>query len=217
LLSNLGPGFLAYVEPAETGDAARFSSTVVLGLGQGPEGVEAGRAVDNALRTALALHALDEKNEGGRLRVEERKAGQTSVTTLNESTPFAFAVHNRRVIWATTPSGVVRALGAQSDPTAGERLQTLRAANFPEAESFLCVDLRALQAFAENHRPGLIRRFAARHNNDLAQATNELDQGLALVSLLDAAFLTTRIDPGFKSAHQTVGIVARPVAADPKP
>ena len=108
-------------------------------------------------------------------------------------------------------------LKSQADPAAGERFEALRSANFPDAESFLCADLRALHAFAESHRPALIGRFAARQNSDPAQATTELDQGLALISLFDAAFLTTRVDPDFASVHQTLGIVPRPVAADTKP
>ena len=49
-------------------------------------------AVDNALRTVLAITALDEKRANGRSRITSRAIAGTTVTTLDPPIRFAYAV-----------------------------------------------------------------------------------------------------------------------------
>jgi len=60
-----------------------------------------------------------------------------------------------------------------------------------------------------------MRRLSVRSGDNPAQATSELDQGLAFLSLFDAAFLTSRVDPEFTSIHLTLGLSR--VLSAPKP
>jgi hypothetical protein len=210
ILPHVSPGILVHIEPPDVDVvASRLPGAVVFSLARTPDGVRVGEATENALRTLLAVHALDEKHGAGRLRLESSVVGGFKVTALSAASPFAFAVTGDRGVVGTTAGAVARALAAQSDPEAGARLESLRAAHFPGVESFACVDLRALHEFADSNRPALARRLAVRHLCSEAEAVRELDQALSLISLLDAAFLTSVIDKDLARIHRTLGLVGR--------
>ncbi|MCA1685597.1 MAG: hypothetical protein LC745_06345, partial [Planctomycetia bacterium] len=218
VVPRLGPGVLAYVEgPDGESPAHRLPAVLVVELGPGAEGPKVAPALVNGLKTLLALYALDEKHEGGRLRVESRPAAGTRIYTLNEATPFAFAVRDGRLVLGTTASAVAGALSAQADPHADARFERLRAAHFPGAESFACLDLRAIHEFADHQRPALTRRIAAEHHRTPQAAARDLDEILALLDLFEAAFLTSSIDPEFRHVHRTLGLVGRSPAGPTRP
>ena len=117
LLPHLGPGALAYIErPDADQGAGKMPVVVSVEIDRGPAGVKAAAALDNALRTLLAVYALDDKHGGGRLRVESKTVGEAKITALNASTPLAYAVIDGRLILGTTAGAVARALAAQADP-----------------------------------------------------------------------------------------------------
>jgi hypothetical protein len=210
ILPYLAPRMLIHVEPPDV-DApdTRPTGALVLGLDRTPEGTQVGKAIENALRTLLAVHALDERHGDGRLRLESTGAAGAQVSALSSSSPFAFSVTSDRVVIGTSTSAVARTLAAQSLPAAETRLDSLRASHFPGVESFACIDLRALHAFASEHRAALVRRLAVRHGRSETDAARELDQALPLIDLFDAAFVTSTIDPDFARIHRTLGVVGR--------
>jgi hypothetical protein len=181
------------------------------------EGTRAAAALDNALKTALALTALDPKNGGGRLRVETRDVAGASVVALGGPSPIAYAVHDGRLVLGTSADTVARALAAQAEPGASGRFGQLRERFFPGASSYLCVDLRALHDFADGRRPALAHSLAARQGRPEADAARDLDQALALIDLFEAAYLTTAVEPDFTSAHRALGLVAREPAQRERP
>jgi hypothetical protein len=187
---------------------------LVLSLGDAPIGQEpvpntVAAAVDNALRTVLALTALDEKRAQGRSRIIARIVAGAAVTTLDTPIPFAYAVDRagNRLVLSTSADSVVRYLEGSSNPKAGERFRRFQATAFPEAETFLCVDLDALNGLAGRHRDILAQTIATRQNRLVADVNRDLDQVLTLARLFQAAFLTSRIDPEAAVVHHSAGLI----------
>jgi hypothetical protein len=207
---RLGPTVSLYLD-RPTGNASPF--VVSVQVASTPEGARVASAVDNALRTFLALSTLDASRGTGQARLETRTVGQTAVVALSGgASPFAYAVHDGRVVIGPTADAVLRALEAQADPGAGARFRRVHDRYCPGVESFACVDLKALHAFADSHRPALTRRSAQRQHRSLEEAARDLDQALAFIALFDSAYVTSTVDPAFTSVHRTLGLVAR--AAD---
>jgi hypothetical protein len=206
---NLGPGVTAYVEPPPAG--LRFpngSLVLAVRLAPAPEGAKTAEAVDNALRTVVAMAALDVKRGGGRLPVVTAPWRGATITSLDGTPPSAYTVHDGRVILGT-PDAVARALDAQAGVSETGRFEHLRERFFPGASSYVCVDLRALYRAADPNRAALARRQAARQNRPEADALRDVDQALALIDLFEVAYLTSAIDPAFTSVHRALGLVAR--------
>ncbi len=147
ILPALGPGAMAYVEspgdPAAEGGASNGASAargrlfpVVLVVdisgGRPADARRAGRsasspspsapdALDNALKTLLALLAMDEKRVPGGSTIARVDAGGTPVSTLRPPIPFAYAVNRAggRLVLGTSAPSVARYLEAAADPRAG--------------------------------------------------------------------------------------------------
>ena len=160
ILPQLGPGMLVYLEANDgegEGDAnprgAGTAPAKVIAIGLGNAGGVAA-AVENALRTYLAFYALDPQNNRGQLQLETRETGSRKVTTLRPTTPLAFAIDGDRLVLGSSAAAVGRAITFAANPTEGE-LDRLRAARFPQAESFACVDLVRVQDYVLSHRARL--------------------------------------------------------------
>ena len=134
ILSNLGPGLVAYldspVEPTAgagqglpAGRGSMFPVVVAIGLSQGSAGgariaesdapaVTLAAALDNGLRTLIALTALDEKRGDGRSQIATRNVAGATVTTLDVPIPFAYAVDRMqaRLVMGTSAGAVARYL-----------------------------------------------------------------------------------------------------------
>ena len=108
----------------------------------------ASAAIDNALRTVLAMVAMDESRAEGRSRITTRVVAGTSVTTLDPPIAFAYAVDRirGRLVLSTSPAAVARYLEHAGDQNAGSTFGRIRAAAFADATSFACVDFDALEA-----------------------------------------------------------------------
>src|SRR5262249_45605371 len=110
---------------------------------QRPVKVPIADAVENALKTVLALTALDEKRNSGRSLIRTHVVAGATVTTLDHPVPFAYAIDRAgsRLVVGTSADSVARYLQSASDVKAGERFRRLKAAAFPDDGTFFCVDL----------------------------------------------------------------------------
>lgn len=206
ILPRLGPGVLAYVEAPADGSAG-FPIVVALGLAGSPEDRPSlGAAVQNALRTVLALTALDAKS-GPRVRLASREVRGVKVTSLvGGPRPISYAVGPGFVAFGSTPEAVGTFAG---EPAAGGNpaLDRLREAYFPGAGTYACADLEALHRLASARRDDLVRRMAA--DRDAASARRDLDAALDLIGLFRAAFAASRMEPDATAVHRALGLIAR--------
>jgi hypothetical protein len=216
VLPRLGPGVLAYLDtPGAVGPGGRPPLVAALDLGgeAGDPGVAA--ALGNALRTILALYALDPSRKDLPLRVESREMGGVRVTTLaGAQTPLAFAVA-RGVLVLGTSAEAVAGWFAGPGPGGSPDFREFRAAFFPRATTFAFADLRAIARAADAHRPELARDLARRRGDPEEAARRDLDGALALLKLFRAAFATNAIAPDFSSVHRTAGLIAGEPAGRP--
>jgi hypothetical protein len=176
---------------------------------QEPAPVPVAAALQSALRTALALTALDEKRNQGSSRIQNRVVAGTTVTTLDPPVPFAYAVDGAgaRLVLGTSADAVARYLESSSDATDGGRFRRLQARSFPGNDTFFCVDLDALNKLAGRHRDRLVQALAARKQRPAAHVERDLTQVLALARLFEAAFLTCRFEPDATAVERRVGLI----------
>ena len=237
ILPQLGPGVIAYVEsppdasnegsnatataPAPvTSTSSPFAQVLVANLRKGGQpaadlgpvagGVTVAAAIENALRTVLSLAAMDDKRNNGRSHITTRSVAGASVTTLDSPIPFAYALDHAhsRMILGTSPGAVARYLDAASNPQAGERFRQFRARAFPDAETFLCVDLSALANLAGRRHDLLVELLATRKNQPAAEVEKDLAQVLAFARLFDAAFFTTSFERHAAAVHRRLGLIS---------
>ncbi len=176
---------------------------------QNPAPITMAAALENALRTVLAVTAMDEKRNQGRSRIVTRTVSGAAVTTLDFPIHFAYAVDvtGSRLVLGTSADSVARYLGSSSDPKAGERFRRLRARSFPGDETFACVDLDALTELAGRHRERLIQNLASRKQRPAADVDRDLTQFVALARLFEAAFVTSRFEPDATCVQRRAGLV----------
>ena len=220
VIPRLGPGLVAYLErPAADSERPVRGMPVVVSVEveKTRAGAQASEAIGNALRTLLALHALDPKHGEGLLQFETRTLAIGEVSALRPTTPFAFSTGVGKLVLGTTADAVARALLAQAQEAGPSRFETIRAALFPGAGSFACADLGAIHEFAVQARPALVRGLAHRQNAGEQAAGRDLDQALALIGLFDAAYLTSTIEPGFHTINHAIGLVRLPRSQSPQP
>lgn len=216
ILPHLGPRLLAYVEPpCLAGGALHFPVVASLDVGGEPGPKSVATALENALRSVLAIYALAQEDGDAPLRVESHPFGGVTVTALGSSSPFAFAVGESRVVLATSAEAVARALvpAPRSDSKQAARLDQFRAKYFTAAETFAWLDLDALSRLAVTYRGHLAKRLAARHPRPDDQAPRDLDQVLAIVKLFQAAFASSTVDADLSAVHRKLGLILQ----DPLP
>jgi hypothetical protein len=216
VLPFLGPGLLAYVDEPESVGVRDVRVPLVLAVNLNGEALQRGasEAIDNALRTLMAIYAADPKRKSMRLRVESRDERGVRLTTLAGSRPvFAYAIEHGMIVLGTSTEAIVGYLAGQAQAGGDSRFARFRAAYFPEAQSFAFADLPRLHEAADSHRDGLARRVAAKHNRPEIEARHDLDQVLDLIHLFKGAFVTSSIDASFTSVHRAIGLLAR----DPAP
>ncbi len=228
VLPGLGPGAIAYLDaplepPApdagsgpQVGRGPLFPVVVAIGFSQDPSGsrtdgpsVTLAAGLENALHTLLAVTALDEKRGQGRSRITTRKVAGAAVTTLDIPLPFAYAVDSAhgRLVLGTSAVAVARYLESSSNPEAGRNFREFQAAAFPDAGTFLCVDLDALTRLAGRYRDRLVHSLAARQKRPAVDVDKDMVQVLALARLFRAAFVASRIEPDATAVHRTVGVI----------
>jgi hypothetical protein len=234
VLPALGPRVLAIVEgPFEVGSkvdddrSARgqwpWPTVLVVELASQPERkpaagsgapppVPVADALDNALNTLLALITFDPRLGQGRARIVTQNVAGASVKSLEPRVPLAYAVDRpgHRLVLGSSPAAVKRYLEAGSDASAGDRFRQLQARGFHDSRSFVCLDLRAVQDMLEKHRDRLTDTVANQQKRPRQDVAHDLNHVLALSQLLDAVYLTNRIDTDSSTAFHTLGFLARP-------
>ncbi|SIN89298.1 hypothetical protein SAMN05444166_1478 [Singulisphaera sp. GP187] len=210
ILPKLGPGVLAYVEANPgSGQSGGLSYVLSVDLKAEPGKPEVADALENGLRTFLALYALDAKHGNGQLELESREIiPKVAVTNLRPTSPFAFAVGQGRLVIGVTAEAVTRAIQPQA--ATHRNLSQLRAAYFSQAETFLCVDLEKVRAFAEAHRAAIARNLASRNKKPVEEAERDLELALGLMGEFRHLFVTSAIAPDARSAHRMLGLIAPP-------
>jgi hypothetical protein len=217
IVPHLGPGALAYLEAAdgERNDngppGATLSKVLLIGHDNAP-GLTA--AVENALRTYLAVYALGPQDARKQLRFEQRDVGGRYVTALAPATPLAFATEGDRIIVASSAAAVARAIMQAANPTEGP-LEQLRAARFPRAGSFACINVLRLHDYIVETRAAIAARLAAGNKHSLEDARRDLDEAIALLALFRQAYATSDMEADASAVHRSVGLVPREAGASP--
>jgi hypothetical protein len=237
ILPALGPGVFAYVDsPSDAGPAAPggaepasdsswpFPIVVVVpfvedpkaavpagGSGKREDAPTAGvsAALENALHTILAVTAMDEKRYQGRSRITSQIVSGTSITTLDPSITFAYAVDRAqsRLILSTSARSIARLLEMPRDSKTPDHFQELQETAFPLNHTFFCVDLNLLGRLGTSYHARVVRTLAARKKRPAGDVERDLAQVLALARLFDAAFVTSRIDRQATIVQRTAGLI----------
>jgi hypothetical protein len=237
ILPCIGPGVLVYLDAPEQGggpadpvsiDASRpwlFPAVMVVSLDGGAKksaspgpkagasaaGISIADAVENALRTLLALSAMDKSRNQGRARITTRWVAGAAVTTLDPPVPFAYAIDRSggRFIVSNSARSIVRYLERDADPDAGKSVSRFQPEALPEARTLFSLDLDAFNRLARTHRERLVKHLAARQNRTAADVERDLGQLLALAQLFDRAYLTQWIDREATVVTRVAGLVRR--------
>ena len=237
VLPALGPRIVAVLEapPAAGpgGDLARTEGElsvlpVVLAIQltergaaaeAGSASVPVSTALENGLRTLLALAAMDEKRGQDAVRAVMRDFGGVAVHSLEPPIPFAYAVDRAsgQVVLGTSFQAVGRYLESATNPIAGDRFQQLRQVAAPRAASFVCLDLAKVPALIKDHRQRLVEFLRIRQNRSAEQISQDLDQIAALAGLFEAAYAALEVDPQSASWNQTVGLLGRGAGSELSP
>jgi hypothetical protein len=242
ILPRLGPRLLAFVDTPSTWEvrpgpderlAQRWPFPTVLAIelqaestqpagskATEPPSVSVAAALENAFDTLFALLTFDDKRGQGRARIISRDVGGVSVKSLDPPISAAFAIDRKghRLVVGSSPEAVERYLLAGSGPAAGDRFSRLRDLAFPEAHSFLCVDLAAAESMIVRFRRELTDAIARQQGRSGEDVARDLEQVIDLSKLFDAAYLTNRIDAGSATVYHSIGLLARqPGTAPPVP
>ncbi len=210
VVAHFGPGLVAYLERPDAKDReGKLPLVVALEFARDPSGIKAGAAVANGLRTVLAAHVFDPKNNAGEATIQSKPVEGSDVVALSLKTPYAFALAEGRLILGTSTGAVSRALVAQNDPASGRVFTRFREELFPDATHFVAADLKSIHDFTSRARTVVARRLAARQKITEAEAARDLDQALALVELFDVAFVASVVEPGFTAVNRSIGLVRR--------
>jgi len=211
VLPKIGPRVSASVIATESSESG-ISTVVSVDLNG--EGTVA-EMLGNGLRTLLALYALDSKHEKGQLRLETRQGGDLPVTSLVPTTPFAFSLTPDRLLVAETSAAILAE--AKGNREVNNEFLSVRSTYFPNAESFLWFDLKAIQRFGEQHRESLIQKITTQDRKTRSKATSDLDRALQFLGLFRTLFFTSELSSAGHSLHRTLGLIGRDLTAMPKP
>jgi hypothetical protein len=237
VLPHLGPGVVAYLDSPPAAEKAALVRApkdggswllplvAVIGLeeGAGAAAPLAGRsetataaisladALENALRTLLALAAMDKSRNQGRSRITTRSVAGAAVSTLDPPIPFAYAVDRLRgrCILSNSADSVARYLESCSDSNAGDRFGRLKPASFAKTSTFCCVDLQALSKLAHAHLDHLVESLAARQKRPVVEVRRDLTHAFALSRLFEGAFITSQLETGAALVQRSLGLILR--------
>jgi hypothetical protein len=204
VLPRLGPGVLATLGAPGDGASARPPLVLALSL-DGRDGV--GEAVENALRTVLALVAIDKDRRLSRWTIEDRTIDGRRVTSLAGSPgPFTYAVGEGILAIGTAPEAVAAAVRGGERPASTSSLARIRAEFFPSSQTFACVDLDALVRLAGAQRAALLEML---RSGDGEASPADFDQLLGFAKLFRCVYLACDVDPEFRIAGQALALIGR--------
>lgn len=239
ILPRLGPRVVAFVEAPVIpdlkkpgGGAFEFPMGIMIGLdpdrerGAGDPATanrpSIGSALENALKTVLALAALDDKRGLAGTRIITSEHAGARITGFETPALFTFALDQdqSRLVVGTSRSVVAHGLSAQGDAKTRDRFRGLAAvASGGESltPSFVVIDIQAAARALANRRVDLAQALAARQGRSVAAVDGDLAQVLALAHELEAVVLTHAIKPDAAWAEQTfrLSLANEPVSASP--
>jgi hypothetical protein len=211
VLPRLGPAIWLIARPPAASDA-RPPVTLSVRIG-GPNvpGVSGlAPALDNGLKTLLSMVALDAKRGDGQEHLETTEIQGVSVTSLSGAkSPFAYAIVDGRWLVLGTTRDAVASLIAARDRGETTEFARVRAADFPGADTFAFVDVKAVTSWAEAHRSAITTKLAEGRSGSLALAEHDLDQAIALARLFRSAFVANHVEPDYSIARQVFGVRVR--------
>jgi hypothetical protein len=203
VFAYLGPGAVGFLDtpPREKGPDARPPLVVAIEISGGARGSGVAAALENALRTVLALSTLDAKApEASQLRLETRDVGSIRVTSLlGRKAPFCYAVTPECITFGNDAQAVA-SFAAGPKGEAEPAFERVRSEFFPNAQSFAYADLEALCRLAAKQRAALARRLVD---------GRDLDEAIALLGLFRTGFFTSTVGEDFSWTHRTLGLLAR--------
>ena len=210
ILPHLGPGVLAVVDEPK-GNEVTPSWLIALTIHDTPDGSpRVADAVQNALRTLLAMSALDKKTPmPPGTRVESRMTAGVSVTTLiGGPSPFAFATAPGVFALGSDPDAVAVFAAAPNGKTESP-LEGLRNELVRDASTHFVVDLDRVRQVIGSRFDQVVEHLAKDRKSDDGNPRQDLENMLALASLFRAAYMTSAIPADFSSAHRTIGLVSK--------
>ena len=204
-----GRGHAAWPFPVVLVISMGADSEPIVSLGAIPSTTTALAAFDNALRTVLAMVAMDEKRSQGRSRIATHTVAGTTVTTLDPPVPFAYAVDRARsrLILSTSPAPSARYLESRpirrpASGSPGSRPRRLKTPIPTRASTSL-----PSSTSADKHRERLVQTLAARQKRPVDEVDRDLSHVLAIARLFRAGFITSRFDADATAVHRTVGLI----------
>ncbi|WZO98065.1 hypothetical protein EP7_005118 [Isosphaeraceae bacterium EP7] len=204
VLPRLGPNVLAFLGAPGEGASARPPVVLTMSM-DNRDGV--GEAVDNALRTLLALVSLDKDRREARWTIEDRTIDGVKATSVAGSPgPFTYAVGEALIALGTSPDAVAAVISLGDRPGLTSRLAEIRAKYSPKSQTFACVDLEALVRLAGTQRAALLAMLSS-GEGDASPA--DFDQLLAIANLFRCASLACEVDPEFRLASQAIALIGR--------
>jgi hypothetical protein len=172
-----------------------------------------GRSLSNALRTTLALTAIDAAKRKQDWRIRADGALTIFDRADREGSPMlAFGSTADWFVLGTSPELVSSFLAASPGPSdPGPLFAEVRTRYLESAPAFAFVDLLGLTRSLREHEESLALALARRRGDDLdqAQARSDLAQLISLLDLARAAFYADRPLPG-RLHHRTLGLVFQP-------
>ena len=208
VLPRLGPGTLVYLE-VEPNRAVmpRFPLVGLVGWSGTPGAGVLADPLDNALRTAFAVYALDRTRRPAHLRVESRTIGDSQVTALTNGLRalMAYRVDANGLVVGNSAEAVAR-FGTGQPPST---ILGLRARDFPEAETFAIVDLARIVEEITTLRGPIARALASRSKRPFEATDRDLGDLIALAELFKAATFTSSSATDASEVHRTINLIAR--------
>ena len=208
ILPRLGPGALLYldIEPSRPA-RERFRLVGVVGWSDQPGAEDLAAPLDNALRTVLAIYALNPKQRAAHARVESRIVGDARLTMLTDGsqTMGTYRVDRNRLVVGRSPEAVA-GFGSGRSPAV---FSSLRSRYFPEAETFLIIDLRRLVDEVRAVRGPLARILANRSKRQYNAVDQDLGQLISLAELFQAATFSTTSTKDATEVHRSIRLIAR--------
>ena len=84
----------------------------------------------------------------------------------------------------------------------------MNALAFPDAHSFVCLDLAAVRAFFMGHRDSIVELIARRENRDRDRVARDLEDVAALAKLFEGAYWSYRVDRPSSTAFHQIGLLS---------
>ena len=211
ILPAIGPGVVGWISPPPPDRSIREAPAVVVASIGEPAVAE---ALENALRTVLAFLSLDENRKRPlRLKSEGREGYRITALMVEgdpASTQLAFAVGRGMIVIGTEIEAVAAVLSDRSDSQSVQRPAALEARDclFPEASTFVFLDLDSLHQLLSHRREDVERLFESQGSEPKERSTREdLSLLLELMPLFRALYMTSNLSTDATIAHRRIGLI----------